>query len=188
MHDHDHGREQEHASATAMAPEVAKALVDNHRAFLAFLERRLGDRALAEDILQDAFVRATAKAETLREREAMIAWLYRMLRNAVIDHQRRRASASKALAELATELETERAGTETHGAICACVATLTDTLDPAYREALRRIEIDGVAVKDYALEAGITANHAGVRVFRARDALRKQVMRSCCTCGTHGVV
>ena len=32
-------------------------LLDNHRAFLAYLERRVGDRALAEDILQDAFAK-----------------------------------------------------------------------------------------------------------------------------------
>jgi hypothetical protein len=41
-------------------------------------------------------------------------------------------------------------------------------------------------VKDYAVEAGLTANNAGVRVFRARDALRKQVSRSCGTCAEHG--
>jgi RNA polymerase sigma-70 factor (ECF subfamily) len=39
-----------------MNPELTLQLVDNHRQFLGFLERRLGDRALAEDILQDAFV------------------------------------------------------------------------------------------------------------------------------------
>jgi hypothetical protein len=31
-------------------PELAERLVESHRTFLAFLERRLGDRALAEDI------------------------------------------------------------------------------------------------------------------------------------------
>jgi hypothetical protein len=43
-------------------------------------------------------------------------------------------------------------------------------------------------VKDYADQAGINSNNAGVRVFRARDALRKQVQRSCGTCATHGCV
>ena len=32
-------------------------LLENHRAFLRYLERRVGDRALAEDILQDATCR-----------------------------------------------------------------------------------------------------------------------------------
>src|SRR5207253_3030521 len=43
--------------AAAASDAVVKTLADNHREFLAFLERRVGDRATAEDILQDAFTR-----------------------------------------------------------------------------------------------------------------------------------
>ncbi|TAJ17066.1 MAG: RNA polymerase subunit sigma-70, partial [Planctomycetota bacterium] len=57
---------------------------------------------------------------------------------------------------------------------------------PEYANALRRVEIDGVAVKDFADEAGISASNAGVRLFRARDALRARVRRSCGTCAEHG--
>jgi RNA polymerase sigma-70 factor (ECF subfamily) len=46
--------------------------------------------------------------------------------------------------------------------------------------------VDGTAVKDYAAHAGISASNAGVRVFRAREALRKQVARVCGTCAEHG--
>jgi RNA polymerase sigma factor (sigma-70 family) len=188
MSDHDcHPAEHEHAQR-AETPDVAAVLVENHRTFLAFLERRVGNRALAEDILQDAFVRSMDKLAGLRDQEAVVPWFYRVLRNAVIDHQRRRTTASKALTDFAAELETTEAGTETHGAVCQCVKALAETLKPELAEALRRIEIDGVAVKDYAEEAGITSNNAGVRVFRARDALRKQVQRSCGTCATHGCV
>ncbi|MBN8614869.1 MAG: sigma-70 family RNA polymerase sigma factor [Deltaproteobacteria bacterium] len=179
---------RDHEHTASETPEIAAVLVENHRAFLGFLERRVGSRAIAEDILQDAFVRSIDKVAALRDQEVMVPWFYRVLRNAVVDHQRRRGAASRALADFAVELETGQAGTETHGAVCACVARLTETLKPEYADALRRIEIDGVPVKDYAAEAGITANHAGVRVFRARDALRKSVQRSCGTCATHGCV
>ena len=70
-----------------------------------------------------------------------------------------------------------------------CIAgggELAATLKEDYADALRSIELDGVAVKDYAERAGISTNNAGVRVFRAREALRKQVMRSCGTCADHG--
>src|SRR5688572_24056984 len=123
-------------------PAVVKVLVDNHRELLAFLERRVGDRALAEDILQDAFVRSIDKVGALRDEEAVVPWFYRMLRNAVVDHQRRRATASKALTELAAELETEQSGTDTHGAVCQCVNKLAETLKPEYADALKRIELE----------------------------------------------
>jgi DNA-directed RNA polymerase specialized sigma24 family protein len=45
--------------------------LENHRAFLSYLERRVGDRALAEDILQDAFAKVVSSpkstASTTRE-------------------------------------------------------------------------------------------------------------------------
>jgi DNA-directed RNA polymerase specialized sigma24 family protein len=37
--------------------DLLPVLLENHRAFLGYLERRVGDRALAEDILQDAFIK-----------------------------------------------------------------------------------------------------------------------------------
>ena len=72
------------------------------------------------------------------------------------------------------------------GEVCRCVARLADTFKPEYADALRRIEVDGVSVKDFAEEQGISTNNAAVRVFRAREALRRQVALSCGTCAEHG--
>jgi RNA polymerase sigma factor (sigma-70 family) len=87
-----------------MNPELTRQLVDNHRQFLGFLERRLGDRALAEDILQDAFVKSIEKPEDARDESSAAAWFYRTLRNAVIDHHRRMGSRNRALETLAREM------------------------------------------------------------------------------------
>ena len=65
---------------------------------------------------------------------------------------------------------------------------LSETLKPEYALALRRIDVDGVSVQEYAVEAGITANNAGVRVFRAREALRKGVVRWCGACAARGCI
>ncbi|HYI10028.1 MAG TPA: sigma factor, partial [Thermoanaerobaculia bacterium] len=60
----------ESITISAMSESVTERLVGSHRQFLAFLERRLGDRALAEDILQDAFVKSLEKAESVRDDES----------------------------------------------------------------------------------------------------------------------
>lgn len=167
----------------------AVQLVANHRAFLAFVEQRVGSRALAEDILQDAFVRGVERAGQVREEESLRAWFYRLLRNAVIDHRRRAGVADRRLESFARELTAgEVPSPDIEDIVCGCVARLTDELKPDHAHALRRIEVDGLSVKDYAVEVGITANNAGVRVFRARQALREQVMRSCGTCAVHGCI
>jgi RNA polymerase sigma factor (sigma-70 family) len=166
--------------------ELVHRLLDKREEFLGFVTRKVGDRALAEDLLQDAFARLD-KLEGLRDEESAVAWFYRVLRNAIIDRARREQSKLKALHGFAQELEREQqAQGETRGAICQCVAALKDELQPSYREALDRIELAGVPVKEYAREAGISANTAAVRVFRARSALREQVARACGACATHG--
>lgn len=168
-------------------PDVVRVLVGNHREFLGFLERRVGSRALAEDILQDAFVRGMDKLETLRSDESAVAWFYRLLRNAIIDHHRRSGASERKLAAFGREVEEHlEPDVETRGAICKCVSELAATLKEEYADALRTVEVNGLPVKDFATQAGISTNNAGVRVFRAREALRKQVIRSCGTCADHG--
>jgi RNA polymerase sigma-70 factor (ECF subfamily) len=172
-----------------MTDAVVRVLVENHRQFLRFLERRVGRRDLAEDILQSAFVRSLDKLETLRDDEAVVAWFYRALRNATIDHHRRSSAADRALAQFAAELETSTEPSETvRDEVCRCVTRLAETLKPEYAEALRRVEVEGASMAAFAEQTGITTNNAAVRVFRAREALRRQVMASCGTCAEHGCV
>lgn len=168
-------------------PDVVARLVAGHREFLAFVERRVGDRATAEDILQEAFVRGIERVTALRSDESAVGWFYRVLRNAVTDHYRRRAASDRRLASLAAELEgAAEPEPALREAICRCVGELARTLRPAYAEALQLVEVEGLPVKEYAAWAGISDSNAGVRVFRAREALRNQVIRSCGACAEHG--
>ena len=170
-----------------MNSDLILKLVENHRQFLSFLERRLADRALAEDILQDAFVKSLQKADDERDETSSLAWFYRTLRNAVIDHYRRTGARNRGLESLARELDgAVEPPPELHDAICGCVSRLASTLKPEYEAAIRRIDVEGAPVHEFAAEAGITPNNASVRVFRAREALRKQVKLSCGTCADHG--
>jgi RNA polymerase sigma-70 factor (ECF subfamily) len=168
-----------------MTPDVTQALVDNHRRFLAFLERRVGRRDVAEEILQDAFVRGLAKADSLHEGEASIAWFYRVLRNALVDHYRREGARTRAL-DAASREPSSADDAELEREVCACVTRLIDTLKPEHADALRAVELGGQSVQDFARSLDITANNAGVRLHRAREALRKQVIRSCGSCAEHG--
>ena len=176
------------ADSTAHRSAAMQALVDNHRTFLRFLERRVGNRDTAEDLLQDAFGRAVEHLDELRENESIVAWFYRVLRNAVIDHYRRSDAAHRAAEAFARDFEEAVPPHEVHDAICACISDLARTLKPEYAEALRQIDVEGVPVKEFAERSGISAGNAGVRVFRAREALRRQVVASCGTCAEHGCV
>lgn len=162
-------------------------LLENHRAFLKYLERRVGDRALAEDILQDAFVKVVERPEQAPSDEGVVPWFYRMLRNAAIDRFRRHGAYARAIEAFAREMEQFEAPTsEMEEEICACVSRLATTLKPEYAEALQEIDVKGTAVKTFAAEHQLSASNAAVRVFRAREALKRRVTESCGTCADHG--
>ncbi|MBU8896389.1 RNA polymerase sigma factor [Corallococcus sp. M34] len=181
------GQGQESANiAQEDSGEVIRALVDNHRRFLSFLERRVGSRAIAEELLQAAFVKSLEKGGMLRDGEGAVAWFYRLLRNALVDHYRRQAAEGRALEREARDAQEASEDPELKVAVCACVGDLLSTLKPEYADIVRQVDLEERAVPEVAREVGITANNAGVRLHRARQALRKQLERSCGTCASHG--
>jgi RNA polymerase sigma factor (sigma-70 family) len=170
-----------------ISPHALAALVDNHRQFLRYLERRTGDRSLAEDLIQESFAKVVARPDSAPDDEGIVPWFYRTLRNAAIDQFRRAGAAGRAVEAFARELETHASpGPDLQAEICACVARLADTLKPEYAEALRAIDVDGTPVKAFAEQRGLSARNAAVRVFRARRALERRLRQSCGTCAEHG--
>ncbi|MFL5263802.1 MAG: RNA polymerase sigma factor [Anaeromyxobacteraceae bacterium] len=67
-----------------------EALLDRHRAGVyRFLARFVGDRARAEDLSQECWMRVVAAAPRWRERGRFKAWLYGVARNLATDEARR---------------------------------------------------------------------------------------------------
>jgi len=167
--------------------ELARALTEHRGRFVAFVEGRLRDHAMAEDLVQATFARALSRVSEVRDEQAVVAWFFRALRNAVVDHHRRLGSADRALALWAAEVEGTTATSQAEDArVCRCVMTVAASLKPEYADALQRIEVDGAAVRAFALERGISSSNAAVRVFRAREALRRGVVATCGECATGG--
>ena len=169
-----------------IAPEVVTVLVDRHRRFLRFLESRLGSRAAAEDVLQAAYVKGLERGGELRDNESAVAWFYRLLRNALIDHYRHRDAEGRALARHAEEPRIERSDAELEAAVCECVHGLIPTLKAEYADILRATEMEGAGVAEVAVRLGITPGNAGVRLHRARQALKQRLETTCGTCTEHG--
>ncbi|MCU1349414.1 MAG: DNA-directed polymerase specialized sigma subunit, sigma24-like protein [Acidobacteria bacterium] len=171
---------------TSTSYEIVETLVASHRQFLSYLEKRVESREAAEDILQEAFVRGL-DSQSLRSADSAVGWFYRALRNAIIDHYRRRGVEGRVLEQVAAETdEAVPPEVELLDTVCGCVARLLPTLKPEYAEAIRRVELDELPVRDYAAESQMTPNAARVRLFRAREALKRRIVQSCGTCADHG--
>ncbi|MCO5170679.1 MAG: sigma-70 family RNA polymerase sigma factor [Planctomycetes bacterium] len=170
----------------ALPVDAASILVDNHARFLAFLVPRLGSREAAEDVLQAAFVKGLERQDTLRDEESAVAWFYRLLRNAVIDHHRRRGAEERALPRAGPEHEVAVDDEPLRAEVCRCVRDLVPLLKPEYAQAVRRVDLEGAPVHQLATELAITPNNAAVRLHRARAALKRKLEASCGTCSEHG--
>jgi RNA polymerase sigma factor (sigma-70 family) len=164
-------------------------LLAQRKQFLAFVRRRVPDAGLAEDILQTAYLRAIEHRDDFKPSESAVAWFYRLLRNAVIDSYRRQSSKDKALEGWARELEgSSHPSPDAHNEVCACLHGVLEGLKPEYSEVLHAVDLEERRVQDFAEEHSISASNAGVRVHRARAALRKQLMKTCAVCAEHGCV
>lgn len=172
----------------AIDGEVTALLLENKRRFLAFLQKRTSSPQLAEEILQDAFLKAIEKGSQLRNDEGAVAWFYRLLRNALIDNYRKQGTTQKALETKTVEDALQRDGrdAELENAICQCIATLLPTLKDEYASVLKKVDLEEKKIAEVAKEAGLTPNTTSVRLRRARLALKKQLERSCGACATHG--
>ena len=168
---------------------VLAGLLANHRRFLQFLERRLGRSDLAEEILQEAYLKVSA-ARSLPDEESAVAWFYRVLRNALVDHHRRADSEQRALAALRDQPDAgAREGEPDEAlmrAVCQCINDLLGTLKPEHAHAVRRVDMEDASLPELATETGISNGNAAVRLHRARQAMRKRIEQCCGACSRHG--
>jgi RNA polymerase sigma-70 factor (ECF subfamily) len=166
--------------------DAMERLIASREQFLSYIQRRVESRVVAEDILQAAFVRGVERGGEIRDAESVVSWFYRVLGNAVIDHYRHKSVESRGLEEWAKELEVQvEPSPDSKQAICGCVNKLLSELKPEYQSALKSVEMEEESLKEYAEQAGITAENAAVRVHRARHALLKQVRKTCGACAEH---
>src|SRR5262245_36225783 len=70
----------------------AAAWLDQHGdALYRYARSRVGNRELAEDLVQDAFLAALQARDRFEERAAVRTWLISILRHKILDHYRRAA-------------------------------------------------------------------------------------------------
>lgn len=167
-----------------MSPEIEAALLENHNRFLAFLEKKVGDRGKAEEILQGAFMRALERGVPAADEQGAVKWFYTVLRNAFVDSYRRQRSQGRTM----EEVESEAFGiieTELEANVCSCMHALLPSLKSEYAEMVRQVDLEERTISEVAAATGITPNNATVRLHRARQALKKRLQQSCGACATH---
>ena len=165
--------------------DIASQLIAERETFLAFVRKRVTDRDLAEDIVQDGLLKAMKHAGELRGNESVAAWFYRILRHTIIDTYRRRDTRSRALEAFEKETSTV-VPTEDERAVCACVRKLLPTLKPEYAEVLDRVELQDQPMDKVAKDLKLSSANLRVRLHRGRKQLQQRLEQACRVCAKHG--
>jgi RNA polymerase sigma-70 factor (ECF subfamily) len=137
-------------------------------------------------MLQTAYVRALERGTLEAGDEGLVAWFHTVLRNAWLDLVRRGGVETEVTQRLAREASAQAPEEQLRDAICACVRDAVEVLKPEYAQLIREVDLGERPLAEVAREARITANNAGVRLHRARQALGRQLGKLCGACATHG--
>ena len=147
----------------------ARLFEQYHAPILNYLHRMVGDRALAEDLTQDAFVKAYNALPATRPDLAFKPWLYRIATNTAISQLRRRKIVQwipfLAGHDQASGESVERTVGRRHD-----VRQALEKLPKHYAAVLLLRHYQGLSLAETAEALGITENAAKLRLFRARKA------------------
>lgn len=131
-----------------------------------YLTHLVADRALAEDLTQETFLRVFRSLDGFEGRSKFSTWVFRIARNLGIDALRRRERRNLLPIRLGPT-PTEVPSPEGNVAMFSLVAEL----DAPTRECLLLVEILGLTYREVAEVVGAPEGTAKSRVFRARREL-----------------
>ncbi len=140
-----------------------------------YLTRQVGDARVAEDLLQDTFLKAIEQGARFCHLENPRAWLFRVARNRLIDLHRRNRPHIGIDADIAEEIE-EIPAIET---LTACLPRALRELDEKERKAITLCDLQGLTQSEYAAREGLSLPGAKSRVQRARKQLKQKLRDNC---------
>ncbi len=147
------------------------------RKLFAFIRRRVSDDELANDLVQDVFVRIHKGLGQLEDDQKLFAWVFRVARNTVADHYRTvRHDEILGHDPPAANREDEPS---LNAQVEGCLEAMLPSLPGKYREALELAEVEGLTQRAVGARLGLSLSGAKSRVQRGRDLL-KTALLSCC--------
>lgn len=159
---------------SAAVPCLLTAWHAHEHALRGWLIHQLHDKALAEDLLQDIFLKALRQGSRFCALVNARAWLFEVARNTLTDQLRRRESV-----ELPDGLSAEDEVTAPVDSLAQCLPRVLAELSADDRDAITCCDLEGMSQADYATRLGLSLPGAKSRVQRARTRLKAQLASAC---------
>lgn len=135
-----------------------------------FVYRKVKDKALCDDIVQDVFLKVQANLSQLKDRKKLSAWIYQITRNVVVDHFRKNNNEVKPI-----DVDWENSQHELNDCVAYCLNILLEKLPEKYSIALKLTERENLSQAQLAERLNISYSGARSRVQRARKMLKEKI-------------
>jgi RNA polymerase sigma-70 factor (ECF subfamily) len=134
------------------------------------------DSSLAEDLAQEAFLKAYRSVDEMREPARLKTWLYSIAKFTAIDWiRRRKREPVLGLAEGAAQELPERPAAESKEDRSVRVMDVIRGLKDEHREIMILRYVRGLSYSQIARETGSTASAVGEKLSRIRDIVRDKL-------------
>ena len=155
--------------AARMPLDVESIYRAHMRAIYGFIYGRVGNREAAEDITSEVFIKALGHLDPTRDEHSIVAWLYRVARNATADYWRGVQSAPVIALDEVRALRVPRATPDAprHAQTAARAAFVLGQLQDNYRTVLSYRLLQGLSVAETAARMGTTEGNVKVLQHRA---------------------
>ena len=148
---------------------------------LSFIRQQVSDSDVANDLLQDIFVRIHLNLASLSDADKLTGWVYQITRNRLLDYHRamQLPRNQPVMEAIINQIEVPVDAVDHTPDLARCVLPFIEQLDEIYRDALRTTDINGLSQKEYAQQAGLSYPAAKSRIQRARRQLHR-LFTACC--------
>jgi len=184
-------------------PERKRELVGmlaarHHRGLLNFIYSFVGDQGVAEDLVQEAFIRVYRKAETYQTIAKFSTWLYRIGRNLALNEIRNRkrrpalvlnrSLGSESASELVAILEgdsPEPGKVAARADLARLVRSVVAEIPDPFREALVLCDLQKLSYQEAAEVLEVKIGTVRSRLSRARKQFEERMRRTLAQAGAN---
>ncbi len=149
---------------------------DFHAKLRSFALQRVSDPDVADDILQDVYLKIHSHVHDLRDTDRLESWIFQITRNAITDYYRR-ARPQEELPDTLPAPADE--GPDAASELAASIGDMLRCLPRKYRQALELTDLQGLSQAQLAARLHISGSGAKSRVQRAREKLKKAFLDCC---------
>ena len=151
---------------------------DFHKELKNFILKKIKDENLANDILQDVFLKILNNADKIAQAKSLQQYIYGITRNTTIDYLRKSTKKNSIENNYALISEEETQSLNATIANC-CIKPFIKQLPYKYQVALTKSEFENISQKELAEQLKISYSGAKSRVQRGKEKL-KQLILACC--------